>query len=39
MEPNVQIAAIICGTIIVLAGMVVLMAWIGSKNNRKENEQ
>ena len=32
VEPSVQIAALVCGTIIVLAGMVVLMAWIGSKN-------
>ena len=31
MTTAVQITAVICGTIIVLAGMVVLMAWIGSK--------
>ena len=39
MEPNVQSALIICSTVVILAGMVVLMAWIGSKNNRKENEK
>lgn len=31
MATNVQITALICGTIIVLAGLFVLMVWIGSK--------
>lgn len=34
MTPSAQIVAIICGTIIVLAGMLVLMAWIGSKKTK-----
>lgn len=32
MEPSVQITAIICTTIILLAITVVVLAWIGSKN-------
>lgn len=31
MTTPVQITLIICGTIIVLAGLFVTMAWIGSK--------
>jgi hypothetical protein len=31
MSTAAQITAMICGTVIVLAGMFVLMAWIGSK--------
>ena len=30
----VQIVAIICGTIIVLAGMFLTLAWIGSKKQK-----
>ena len=29
--PGVQITALICGTIIVLAAFVVVMAWMGQK--------
>lgn len=31
MPESVQITLVVCGTIIVLAGMFVLLAWIGSK--------
>lgn len=31
MEPSVQIAIVVCSTIIALAGMFVLLAWVGSK--------
>lgn len=31
MATAAQITAMICGTVIVLAGLFVLMAWIGSK--------
>ena len=31
MPASVQITALICGTIVVLAGLFVLMAWLGSK--------
>lgn len=31
MPASVQITIVVCGTIIVLAGLFVLMAWIGSK--------
>lgn len=30
--PAVQITALICGTIIILACLVVLLAWMGQKN-------
>ena len=31
MATAAQITAMICGTVIVLAGLFVLMAWLGSK--------
>jgi len=31
MESSVLITAIICGTIVILGGMFLLLAWIGSK--------
>lgn len=36
MPESVQITIVVCGTIIVLAGLFVLLAWIGAQNKKNQ---